>query len=117
MKKDNAKPTAIPETGAEPALPPAVEQAPIGQPAPPSEHIPLPEVLNTVSTDSALILQEEYWESAKLLEPSETTEQVLAVQAERQGKSADEAILAYLHEQIPRQHFYEQPVLLGDQLA
>lgn len=115
MKKEKSKPTANPETAAEPAVSAAIEQVPQGQALPVAEHIQLPEVAEQgEQRASGVILAEEYFESTKFLRRSETTEQDLSVQAERQGKQPDEVISAFIHEQLPRQDFYDQPVLLGN---
>ncbi len=113
MKKDNAKPSASPEPVAEQSVPQAIEQLQPGQSVPPAEHLELPEATeHGEGADSHQLLAQEYHESAKLLGRSETTEQALVGVAQREGKQPDEVISAYLHEQLPRQDFYDQPVIV-----
>ncbi len=114
MKKDKVKPAASSEPVSERAVPQAIEQLPMGQPVPPAEHLELPEVAEHGADMSGhQILAQEYQESVGYLGRNETTEQALAQKAERQGMKPDEVISAYLHEQLPRQDFYDQPVIIG----
>jgi len=113
MKKDKAKPAATPDSAAEPGLPKAAEPAQFGQVQHRQEHVDLPKASGEGdAAEGHRILAQEYQESAKLLGLSETTEQGLVDLAQRQGKPADDVISDYLHEQLPRHNFYDQPVLL-----
>jgi hypothetical protein len=114
MKKDSSKPQA--HDSAKPELAkvtePEVTQA--MQPMQ-AERAELPEAIGEGGADEGhRILAQEYRESAKLLGQSETTEMGLVALAKRQGISADAAISDYVNNQLPRQDFYNQPVLLGD---
>ncbi len=110
MKKDNSKQANTVEPAVS-ELPKAAEPAQLGQG--PADHHELPEAPEHGGDAGHEILLHEYNESAKLLGLSATTEKTLVVDAERQGKQPDDVISAYLHEQLPKHDFYEQPVLLG----
>ena len=114
MNKDNANLAGKPEPAAEHAVPQAIEQLSPGQPLPPAEQLPLPEAAERpAQSESDRILSEEYHEAAERIGGSGTTEKALVAMAAREGKQSDEVISQYLHEQLPRQDFYEQPVILA----
>ncbi|MBX9879778.1 MAG: hypothetical protein K2Y22_15075 [Candidatus Obscuribacterales bacterium] len=110
MKKDNSKQASAVESAVS-EMAKAAEPAQLGHGH--VDHVELPEAVEHGGVTGHEILLHEYNESAKLLGLSETTEKTLVMDAERQGKQPDEAISAYLHEQLPKHDFYEQPVLLG----
>lgn len=100
MKKDNSKQASTAEQ-------------PVSEISKAADHHQLPEAPEHGGDAGHEILQQEYNESAKLLDLSQTTEKTLVINAEKQGKQPDDVISAYLHEQLPNHNFYDQPVLLG----
>lgn len=113
MTKDNSKPAASHDLPAEPVAQKPLDNAQVGQFSI-AERLELPEASEHAEVSGAQALAQEYHESAKLLGRSETTEKDLMLMAENAGKQPDEVISAYLHEQLPRQDFYEQPVLVSE---